>query len=133
MARQSGTAAESKTIRNAANAAEQKTTGSWVETPKTRLFSHRDAPQLPASRELTQSRLTSRFAFPYDEAADGPRSHCDTNGDLLPSAAYPVVEHPISLMAARMTAIPAKRTSRIVVKRRWASVELSHISAVFND
>src|SRR5271156_2056680 len=49
VARQSGTAAASNTIRNAANAAEEKTTGSWVETPKTRLCSHRDAPQLPAS------------------------------------------------------------------------------------
>src|SRR5271155_307295 len=49
VARQSGIAAASNTIRNAANAAEEKTTGSWVETPKTRLSSHRDAPQLPAS------------------------------------------------------------------------------------
>jgi hypothetical protein len=49
MVRHNGTAAERKTISDATSAAEERTTGSWAETQKMRLFTHRDAPQLPAS------------------------------------------------------------------------------------
>src|ERR1700678_2839742 len=49
VARHNGTAAESMTISNAISVAEERTIGSWGETPKTRLFTHCDAAQLPAN------------------------------------------------------------------------------------
>jgi hypothetical protein len=54
VARQSGTAVESTTIRNAIRTAKERTVASCAETPKTRLLTHRDAAQLPASPTATQ-------------------------------------------------------------------------------
>ena len=102
MARQSGTAAESETIRNAANAAEERTTGSWVETPKTKLFSHRDAPQLPASPAINPITPNLAACLPVRrKMATASPLPLPYESRPPPSAANPVVENTIATDAGQ--------------------------------
>ena len=90
--------------------------------PKTRRSPITMRPSFLRAQSPARARLIPRFAFPHDARSRRSLPPWPYNGDLLPSAAYPVVENTVATDGSQDHGNRGEGYSRIVVKRRCASV-----------
>ena len=97
MARHNGTAAESNDDQQCDQCGGGENDRIMGETPKTRLFTHREAPQLPANPMTNPIAPSLAACLPVRrKMAKVPAPIAMRMRDLLLSAADPVVQNPIA-------------------------------------